>query len=46
MCRTQDADLIGVTGMFGEGVSQWHLVIDCSEHKIPINTEVSHAYRA
>jgi len=26
MFRTQDADLIGMPGMFGEGVSQWHSV--------------------
>lgn len=26
MFRTQDADLIGIPGMFGEGVSQWHSV--------------------
>ena len=26
MFRTQDADLIGIPGMFGEGVSQWHTV--------------------
>ncbi|WP_282349015.1 hypothetical protein [Pseudomonas sp. PS01301] len=26
MFRTQDADLIGIPGMFGEGISQWHSV--------------------
>lgn len=26
MFRTQDVDLIGIPGMFGEGVSQWHSV--------------------
>lgn len=26
MFRTQDADLIGIPGMFGDGVSQWHSV--------------------
>lgn len=26
MFRTQDADLIGIPGMFGEGVAQWHSV--------------------
>ena len=26
MFRTQDVDLIGIPGMFGEGVSQWHAV--------------------
>ena len=26
MFRTQDADMIGIPGMFGEGISQWHAV--------------------
>jgi hypothetical protein len=26
MFRTQDVDLIGIPGMFGEGISQWHSV--------------------
>ena len=26
MFRTQDADMIGIPGMFGEGISQWHTV--------------------
>lgn len=26
MFRTQDDDLIGIPGMFGEGISQWHIV--------------------
>jgi hypothetical protein len=26
MFRTQDADMIGIPGMFGEGISQWHSV--------------------